>query len=255
MATMYPEVFPRKCDPTDPEFAVYQILRKLPAPYHVFYSKRINGGLFGKPECEIDFIIFNGRDVVICLEVKGGAISLNGSTRLWLQNGGVISDVIKQATDAMHTLHRAVSFETKNACVDWALCFPDCCLSSHNGAMEVHPAQIIDEKVLTDIEAGILKLEAHIRSKYPHRAGMSSAEATAFISRLTRSIGFVQILGVGQDHHCANLCQTPRRRKEGGAAFVLQPGHRQTRTLRISQGQHRQCVHVFQFRQTTCGEA
>lgn len=196
MATMYPEVFPGPWNPAVPEFAVYQILRKLPNHYHVLYSKRITGGLFGKPECEIDFIIFNGRDVVICLEVKGGTIAFNGSTRQWLQNGGVISDVIKQATDAMHTLHRAVSFETKNACVDWALCFPDCCLSSHNGAMEVHPAQIIDEKALTDIEAAILKLEAHIRSKYPHRAGMSPAEVTAFISRLTRSIGFVQILGV-----------------------------------------------------------
>jgi DNA helicase IV len=62
--------------------------------------------------------------------------------------------------------------------------------------MEVHPAQIIDEKSLTNIEAVILKLEAHVRSKYPHRAGMSPAEAAAFISRLTRSIGFVQILGV-----------------------------------------------------------
>ena len=193
---MYPEVFPGRLNPADPEFTVYQILRKLPNQYHVLYSKRITGGLFGKPECEIDFIIFNGRDVVICLEVKGGTIAFNGSTRQWTQNGGVIPDVINQAGDAMHTLHRAVSFETKNACVDWALCFPDCCLSSHNGAMEVHSAQIIDEKALTDIEAGIQKLEAHIRSKYPHRAGMSPAEVTAFISRLTRSIGFVQILGV-----------------------------------------------------------
>ena len=206
-----------------PEFAVYQILRKLPNQYHVLYSKRITGGLFGKAECEIDFIIFNGRDVVICLEVKGGAISFNGCTRQWLQNGGVIPDVIKQATDAMHTLHRAVLFEAKNACVDWALCFPDCCLSTHNGAMEVHPAQIIDEKALTDIEAGVLKLEAHVRSKYPHRAGMSSAEVTAFISRLTRSIGFVQILGVRFAREAEQIIQVTTEQLEVLADLEVNP--------------------------------
>jgi hypothetical protein len=196
MAIMYPEVFPGCWDPAVPEFTVYQILRKLSNSYHVFYSERITGGLFGKPECEIDFIIFNGRDVIICLEVKGGVISFDGGTRQWIQNGSAIADVIKQAADAMHTLHRALSFETTNTCVDWALCFPDCCLSNHGGALGVQPAQIIDEKALTNIEAAILKLEYHIRSKYPHRAGMSPAEAKAFIGRLTRSIGFVQILGV-----------------------------------------------------------
>ena len=196
MATMYPEVFPGPWNPAVPEFAVYQTLRTLPNTYHVLYSKRITGVLFGKAECEIDFIIFNGRDVVICLEVKGGIISFNGITRQWLQNGGVIRDVIKQSTDAMHTLHRALSFETRNGYVDWALCFPDCCLSSHNGALEIHPAQIIEERALADIAAGILKLEEHIRSKFPHRDGMSPAEVTLFINRLTRSIGFVQVLGV-----------------------------------------------------------
>jgi hypothetical protein len=196
MATMYPELFPGRWDPAVPEFTVYQCLRKLPARYHVLYSKRVTGGLFGKPECEIDFIIFNGRDVAICLEVKGGAIAFDGSARQWRQNGAAIPDVIKQATDAMHTLHRALAFETKNACVDWALCFPDCCLSSHGGALEVHPAQIIDELGVANIETTILKLEGHARGKFPHRAGMSSTEAAAFIGRLTRSIGFVQILGV-----------------------------------------------------------
>lgn len=196
MATLYPEVFPGRHDPANPEFAVYQILRKLPDPYHVFYSKRINGGLFGKPECEIDFIVFNGRDVVICIEVKGGVISFDGPTRQWLQNGKPDADYVKQATDAMHTLHRALAFETKNACVDWALCFPDCCLASHNGALEIHPTQIIDERATVQVAAAIHKLEDHIRSKYGQRAGLSSAEVTAFIGRLTRSIGFVQILGV-----------------------------------------------------------
>lgn len=223
MAKMYPEVFPGRWDPAVPEFTVYQALRKLPADYHILYSKRITGGLFGKPECEIDFIIFNGRDVIVCLEVKGGIVSFNGSSRQWLQNGGVIPDVINQATDAMHTLHRAVSFETRNAYVDWALCFPDCCLSSHNGALEVHPAQIIDEKSLTDIKAGILKLEAHIRTKYPNRIGMSPAEVTAFISRLTRSIGFVQVLGVRFAREAEQIVQVTTEQLEVLADLEANP--------------------------------
>ena len=71
MAKMYPDVFPGKVDQNNPEFIVYEALRSLPNSYVVFYSKRFNGGLFGKPECEIDFIIFNQRDAIICLEVKG----------------------------------------------------------------------------------------------------------------------------------------------------------------------------------------
>lgn len=78
MARMYPEVFPRKRDSNDPEFIVYQSLKKLPDSYVVLYSKRLKGGLFGKAECEIDFVVSNQHDVVICLEVKGGVLAYNG---------------------------------------------------------------------------------------------------------------------------------------------------------------------------------
>ena len=78
---MYPEVFPGKFDQGDPEFVAYQTLRKLPDSYVVLYSKRFKGGLFGKPECEIDFIISNQRDVIICVEVKGGVLSYDGARR------------------------------------------------------------------------------------------------------------------------------------------------------------------------------
>jgi hypothetical protein len=82
MAKMYPEVFPGQFDQRNPEFIVYQSLRKLPASYVVLYSKRFNGGLFGKPECEIDFVISNQRDVVTCLEVKAGVLFYDGTD--WL---------------------------------------------------------------------------------------------------------------------------------------------------------------------------
>ena len=196
MAVMYPEVFPGSWDPANPEFQAYQILKCLPARYTVLYSKRINGGLFGKAECEIDFIVFNGSDVVTCLEVKGGALSYDGARREWLQNGRQCKDIVKQATDGAHTFTRAVAHEVRNACVDWALCFPDCCLSSHAGAFEVHPHQILDEKSLLDITSAFARLESHVVAKYGRRAGLNANEAKALIDRLTRSIGFVQVLGV-----------------------------------------------------------
>ena len=122
MATMYPEVFPGAFDQSNPEFIVYQTLRTLPNSYIVFYSKRLfKGGLFSRQECEIDFIIFNQRDVIICLEVKGGVLSYDGAQDCWRQNGKVMGkSPDRQATDSAHTLIRELSKELRNANVDWA---------------------------------------------------------------------------------------------------------------------------------------
>ena len=129
MARMYPEIFPGKYNQDDPEFIVYQSLRKLPDTYVVLYSKRFKGGLFGKPECEIDFIISNQRDVVVCLEVKGGVLSYSGSKDQWKQNGEIMAKPPdRQATEATHCFIRELSHELRNTNVDWALCFPQCSL-------------------------------------------------------------------------------------------------------------------------------
>ena len=90
IARMYPEVFPGKSDQNNPEFVVYESLRSLPDSYIVFYSKRFMGSIFGKAECEIDFVIFNQRDVIVCLEVKGGLLHYDGVQDRWLQNGKVM---------------------------------------------------------------------------------------------------------------------------------------------------------------------
>src|SRR5580704_6113899 len=127
MARMYPELFPRKYDPNDPEFIVYQSLKKLPARYVVLYSKRLKGGLFGQLECEIDFIVTNQRDVVICLEVKGGLLAYNGLNDQWMQNRKLVErSPDRQATAATHALIRTLAKELRNVNVDWALCFPQC---------------------------------------------------------------------------------------------------------------------------------
>src|ERR1017187_2372134 len=152
MAKMFPEIFPGKFDQNNPEFVAYQSLRKLPDSYVVLYSKRFKGGLFGKPECEIDFIISNQRDVVICLEVKGGLLSYDGFQDRWSQNGHVMDrSPDRQATEATHCLLRELSSELRNSNVDWALCFPQCSTVGNSGATGVPASRIFDEPRLANI--------------------------------------------------------------------------------------------------------
>jgi len=152
MAKMFPEVFPGTIDQGNPEFVVYQALRSLPDDYVVFYSKRIMGNTFSKAETEIDFLISNQKDIVICLEVKGGLISYDGIRDSWSQNGKPMEkSPDRQATAAAHSLIRALSHELKNVNTGWALCFPQCTLSSTIGATGLPISRIFDENRLLRI--------------------------------------------------------------------------------------------------------
>lgn len=196
MAQMYPEIFPGKFEPENPEFVVYQVLRKLPSQYHVFYSKRLRGGLNSRADCEIDFIITNQRDVVICLEVKGGLLSYDGAADAWTQNGKRMDvNPNVQAQSACHALLKLMSKEISMVNVDWALCFPQCSMDSSAGTLSIDREQVIDESALPQIEAAILYLESRVRKRF-NKPGFSTAQFRQFVDVLTRSMGFVQILGI-----------------------------------------------------------
>jgi hypothetical protein len=223
MARMYPEVFPGTFNQNNPEFAVYQFLRTLPDSYIVFYSKRFMGGLFGKPECEIDFIIFNQRDVIICLEVKGGVLHYDGVQDRWLQNGNVMDKAPdRQAADATHSLIRELSNEIRNANVDWALCFPQCSVVTSEAPTAIPLSRIIDESHLMGIAEKILKVDAEIRSTHK-RKGMTPVEVRNFVQRLTRSIGFVEILGVRIAREAEQLIQVTQEQLEALADLEINP--------------------------------
>ena len=223
MARMYPEVFPGKFDQNNPEFAVYQKLKELPEPYLVFYSKRFKGGLFGKPECEIDFIIFNQRDVIICLEVKGGILSYDGAQDHWLQNGKVMDKAPdRQAADATHCLIRELSKEVRNANVDWALCFPQCSLVDCESPTGVPLTRIIDESRFSGFVSELPRVAQEIRSIYK-RKGMTPREVHDFVQRMTRSIGFVQILGVRIAREAEQLIQVTEEQCETLADLEINP--------------------------------
>jgi len=196
MARMYPEVFPGQFDQNNPEFIVYQSLRKLPDRYVVLYSKRFKGGLFAKPECEIDFIISNQRDVVICIEVKGGVLSYDGAEDQWRQNGKLMAKAPdRQARESTYCFLRELPNELRNANVDWALCFPQCSVVGEYAPTGIPFNRIIDETRLARVTVELPRLEQEIRSNY-RKKGMTPKEAGGLVERLTRSIGFVQIVGV-----------------------------------------------------------
>ncbi|MCI0448124.1 NERD domain-containing protein/DEAD/DEAH box helicase, partial [bacterium] len=223
MAIMYPEVFPRSHNTGDPEFEVYQLLEKLPDHYVVFYSKRLRGGLFGKSECEIDFIITNQTDVIICLEVKGGVLEYDGAADAWTQNGkrmDVGPDL--QALRACHALIGLLSKETAKVNVDWALCFPQCCHSGLESSLAVDPEQIMDEQAVLDIKNAIARLENHIRTKFK-KPGVNSHEFTKIVNILTRNIGFVQILGVRIAREAKQLVQITDEQCEALCDIELNP--------------------------------
>lgn len=214
MARMCPEVFPGKIDQNNPEFIVYEKLRALPDSYIVFFSKRFMGGLFGKAECEIDFVIFNQRDVIICLEVKGGVLHYDGAQDRWLQNGkAMVKAPDRQAADATHCLIRGLAMEVRNANVDWALCFPQCSVVASDSPTGVPLTRIIDESRLTKIASEIPRLEIEIRSVHK-RKGMTSMEVRNFVQRMTRSIGFVEILGVRIAREAEQLIQVTQEQCE-----------------------------------------
>jgi len=223
MAKMFPEVFPGTIDQGNPEFVVYQALRSLPDDYVVFYSKRIMGNAFSKAETEIDFLISNQKDIVICLEVKGGLISYDGVRDSWSQNGKPMEkSPDRQATAAAHSLIRALSHELKNVNTGWALCFPQCTLSSPFGATGLPISRIFDENRLLRITDELHAFEYELRATFGKK-GMTPFECQKFISHLTRSIGFVQILGVRIAREANQLLQVTQEQCEVLADLEVNP--------------------------------
>jgi hypothetical protein len=223
MAKMYPEVFPGKFDQEDPEFVVYQCLRKLPDSYVVLYSRRLKGGLFGKPECEIDFLIANQRDVLICLEVKGGLMAYDGANDRWIQNGRTMDkNPDRQAAEATHALLGVLPKELSNVNVDWALCFPQCSLASDKEVIGIPHLRIIDETKLLRIEEEIRKIEGGIRNTFRKR-GITAVDARHLLDRLTRGIGFVQALGVRIAREAEQIIQVTNEQYDVLADLEINP--------------------------------
>jgi len=181
------------------------------------------GNSFSKAETEIDFLISNQKDIVICLEVKGGLISYDGARDSWSQNGKPMEkSPDRQATAAAHSLIRALSHELKNVNTGWTLCFPQCTLSSTIGSTGLPISRIFDENRLLRITDELHVFEDELRATFGKK-GMTPFECQKFIAHLTRSIGFVQILGVRIAREANQLLQVTQEQCDVLADLEVNP--------------------------------
>ena len=197
MAAVYPSVYPKAANPEDPEFEVFEILRKLPDNYSIFYSKKFKGTKAWEEEREIDFIIFDGKNFLLCLEIKGGLIEYNGSEDQWYQNGERMKRrPDRQSSTAMQSALSFLGPDAKNLNVGWALGFPHCCLPDNFQAPSGLPDPvIIDQQRFNHIHQSI-EAAGRYYVEQLGRNGISGATASSIINRLTKSIGFVTKVGV-----------------------------------------------------------
>jgi DNA helicase IV len=197
MAQLYPELFPRDPDPNDPEFEMFEILKKLPDDFSILYSKKFKGAQKAKEECEVDFLIFDGHKNLICLEVKGGEIAYSGPESCWYQNGSRMKrSPDRQASAACHAIIEFLGSDARDVNINWALAFPDCSRPAGSGQIpEVPDDLILDSTALLDPIDAIGRV-CRYNEQHLQRTGVRRHQASHILSRLLRSVGFVTKIGV-----------------------------------------------------------
>lgn len=130
MAIMYPET-PKECSPESHEEDVFYALSKLSNDYYVFHSltllRRNNGKL---EEHEADFIVFNQKKGLLCIECKAGQIRY--SEGAWRHGNGkpmAHDGPFNQASKFKHNLRKYIeesgfSKIVRKCKMMHAVCFP-----------------------------------------------------------------------------------------------------------------------------------
>jgi hypothetical protein len=197
MARMYPEIFPVVGDQNNPESQVFQILRELPDQFSVIYSKKFKGGKTSKEEAEIDFLIFDGKKNLICLEVKGGEIAYSGPERAWYQNGTRMEKAPDwQASSGCRAVIEFLGKDASGVNVNWALAFPQCSRPAGSGGIAEVPIELIlDATDLINPEAAITKICEYNVARIG-RPGVNRFQASNILERLLRSVGFITKIGI-----------------------------------------------------------
>jgi hypothetical protein len=130
MARMIPATLPDEVN-SRAERDLFPILRdRLDDSFTVFHSfKLLTRNLQQKlVEGELDYLIFSPERGFLVLEVKGGAVTYDGETGTWLQNGRPSKDPFAQARTSMHQLHGFLKKYIKAEPplpLAYAVCFPD----------------------------------------------------------------------------------------------------------------------------------
>jgi len=197
MATLYPQQFPKAPNPDDPEFVAYQYLKTLPDNYTIFYSKKFKGTGSWKEEGEVDFVIFDGSQTLLCMEVKGGRISYDGEEDCWRQNDKLLApQPDQQAADGMRAILKFLEREGKDLNFGWVLGFPDCSMpEDFQSPSRIPKHVIIDQEGFRNIQLSLSRAEKYYKQNYD-KPGIPRIAAKSLVSRLTRSVEFISKVGV-----------------------------------------------------------
>ena len=223
MAKMYPEFYPGPPEPEDPEFVFFETLRLLDDSYHIFYSKKFKGIENAKEEVEIDFLIFNGKNCFICLEVKGGEIEYIGAQQAWTQNNANMKkSPDRQAANACHTFIKFMGKDVYDINVDWALGFPQCSSLGKQRIAEIDPELIIDEGHLSNICHKVDTIVKHACKKHGRR-GVGQKMATALVDKLSRNLQFIRKMGVRLARNTEQIIKVTKEQFEALEDIELNP--------------------------------
>jgi hypothetical protein len=173
MATMYPCVLPsevRDSPQHDAECAVFDSLAHLPGDYRVFYSVDwiARTPVDGAREGEADFVIAHPKYGIIVVEVKGGFVTRDPSSGLWLtktRGAGNIHEIknpVAQARRSKHHLAEKLAslprwFSGKPK-VGHAVAFPHCESHDQGLGLACPPEMILYATDLDDIEPGLRRI-------------------------------------------------------------------------------------------------
>jgi len=224
MARMYPEFLGEEYTSTNPEAIVFESLKQLPDTYSIIHSKKVKGGSKHREEVELDFIIFDGKKNLICLEVKGGEITFDAHQNKWFQNGNEMQKKPDwQASRACHAVIEFLGRDATNVNINWALCFPQSTKESKQTKISEVPSELIlDESNLdsfSDSIAGIVKYNEIKIGKQ----GLNKFEGDRILSALLQSIGFIRKLGVRTAREQNQLIKMTESQMESIEDFEVNP--------------------------------
>jgi hypothetical protein len=165
----------------------------------VFHSVRISGKQGARlVEYEVDFIILSAKSIV-CVEVKGGKVSLDVANNGWYQNSIQISNPVDQAIKNKHALIARFGREVENIQIFWAVAFPDVQVTSFGELpIGMEPINIIDGNTLAYLDRWFETVEGEAFKTssvrpFPSRDAAYSKKRVQQV--LARSLNFIPATG------------------------------------------------------------
>ena len=167
MAIMIPEK-PKEIDPKSHEDIMFEELRNLPDTYYVFHSFSIvNVNNNTIRESEADFVIFNSKKGILCIEAKAGQVEYSdgcwryGSGRKMSHDGPFIQAKNNKWKLKDYMEEHGLSYEIEHCKLLHAVWFPDVSIRKFTGMhlpAEANINIILTSESFGNIEASIEKI-------------------------------------------------------------------------------------------------